>query len=421
MNTMRANGAGADVERLATLGELVDPGPCPDMRPSVISRRMSDIESEPIDWLWEKRIATKLTVLAGNPGLGKSQLSNAFVATVTTGRRWPDATPCQQGSVILICGEDDAADTIKPRLEAAGADTTKVHIIDAVPDAEGRPRTWGLEEDVPALERLVSEIGDVRLIVIDPITAYIGRKDGHSTSDVRGLLAPLMELTSRHRVAILAVSHLNKASQSEAMTRVTGSLAYVAAARAAYVVGPHPEDEDVRCLAPLKNNLGDDRTGFGYRVVGERTAAGIETSRIEWVGGAFEVTASDVLAAKRSLDEPDPESAKGRAAAFLMETLGGGPIRSTDIRRLANEAGIADRTLDRAKDALHVRSERVEGVGWCWVPPSWRPEREAERREDRQPPPPLALGDLDAGDEDETRAAASAVEPMPIDTDELLL
>ena len=335
------------------------------VNPTLVRRRLAEINAEAIQWLWPPGIATKLNLIGGHPGLGESQITIAIAAVVSRGGRWPDDTECQQGSVILISSEDDASDTIKPRLEAAGADTRHVHVIDAVLDDQKKPRSWRLD-DHEVIDKLITELGDVRLIVIDPVTAYVGGKDGHSTSDVRGLLSPLMDLASREKFAILAVSHLNKSGKDEAITRVIGSLAYVAAARAAFIVGRHPTIEDARCLAPLKNNLGDDKTGFGYRVVSATSHDGFSTSRIEWIPGAIEVSAHDVLAKPPGKPEDiDTYSAKDDEAAFLINILKDGPVPSVSVYESADAADISKRTLSRAKKSLLVRSIKVDGKsGW---------------------------------------------------------
>lgn len=356
--------------------------------PKLIRRCMADVNAEPVEWLWPRRFATKLNLIGGHPGLGKSQISISIAATVTIGGAWPDNTPCMQGSVIFISSEDDAGDTIKPRLEAAGADTRHVHVIDGVLDDKNNPRSWQLG-DHDVIENLLIELGDVRLIIIDPITAYVGNKDGHSTSDVRGLLSPLMDMASKYKFAVLAISHLNKSGKDEAVMRVTGSVAYVAAARAAYIVGRHPTINGARCLAPLKNNLGDDKTGFGYRVVSATSHDGFDTSRIEWLG-AIEVSADDVLSKPAGNPEDiEPDSAKGDAAAFLIEILRDEPVASREVYEQADAANIAKRTLNRAKKALLVRSVKVEGSsGWHMQLPT---RKKHEPHQECQSPPTLAL------------------------------
>ncbi|CAN0247538.1 unnamed protein product, partial [Hapterophycus canaliculatus] len=228
----------------------------------------------------------------------------------------------------------------------------------------GKRRPWVLE-DAESLAQLCEQFGDVKLIVIDPITAYIGNKDGHNTSDVRGLLEPLMALADKHKIAIVAVSHLNKTIGSDATSRVTGSGDFVAASRAALLVASHPEIEDAQIIATLKTNLSPDKSGFGYRIVSVTTDEGIQTSKVEWIPGSIEVDADQLLAPKREAADPDTKSAKEDAAAFLMNMLDDGPVPSVDVYQAADGNGIAERTLKRAKKALYIRSVKIEGkAGW---------------------------------------------------------
>ena len=202
-------------------------------------RRLSDVRAKPIRWLWPGRFARgKVAILAGNPGLGKSQLTASMAAVVTTGGTWPvDRTSCERGNVVFFSAEDDAEDTIRPRLEAAGADLERIFILDAVLDDTGaRPRAFNLSIDLPRLGDMLLHIGDVALIVIDLITAYLGGIDSHKNADIRALLAPLGELAAKYGAAVVCISHLNKVGTGEALMRVTGSLAFVAAARAAFLI-----------------------------------------------------------------------------------------------------------------------------------------------------------------------------------------
>jgi len=203
----------------------------------IIYRRASEIQARPIRWLWRGRIARgKVSLLAGNPGLGKSQIAASMAAIVTTAGLWPvDRSRCDQGKVIILSAEDDPADTIRPRLEVAGADLSRVFILDAVMEVNRQgvalQKTLNLASDLPNLESLITKIGDVALIVIDPLTAYLGGTDSYKNAEVRGLLAPLSDLAARHGVAIVCVSHLSKSGANEALMRIMGSLAFVAAAR----------------------------------------------------------------------------------------------------------------------------------------------------------------------------------------------
>jgi AAA domain-containing protein len=141
-------------------------------QPELVVRRVADVETTPIRWLWKDRIALgKVTFLVGDPDEGKSYLTTAMAAHVTTGAPWPDGAPCERGSVLIISAEDDIADTIKPRLAACGADLDKVHFIETVNSCKhGRKvqRLFSLQEDLDALANELNRIGDVRLVDIDP-------------------------------------------------------------------------------------------------------------------------------------------------------------------------------------------------------------------------------------------------------------
>ena len=380
--------------------------PAPRATLTAVARRMDGIEAEPVVWLWPDRIPTKLVTAAGPPGDGKSQVSLALAATVTTAGRWPDGTPCEPaGSVVLICGEDDAADTIKPRLLAAGADVTRVHVLDGTTDARGRRRPWLMEDGADALDALCGRIEaegapSVRLVVIDPITAYVGSKDGHSTSDVRGLLAPLMALADRRHLTVFAVTHLNKSAGADAMSRVTGSGAYVAAARVALVFGNHPHEEGAKCIAVAKTNLSPIKTSIGYRVVEADTGAGMRAPRVEWLPDVVDIDADALLAAPRRESDADlaTESAKGDAVRFLLDLLADGPVRAPEVFERGDGEDIAKRTLERAKAALRVDSVRLDGKpGWWWR----LPERRAPATES-------APADADEREEDNADAGAPA-------------
>jgi len=193
----------------------------------------------------------KVTMLAGHPGLGKSQLALAIVSIVTTGGRFPvNGARAECGSAVILSAEDDAEDTIRPRLDAVGADLARCRVVGAVHDRDdtGRDhmRGFSVVDDMPRLATALAEIGDAVLVIVDPITAYLGATDSHRNAEVRSALTPLTHLAVEHRVAVLAISHLRKSLEGEAIPRVSGSLAFVAAARAAYVVTRDPANENRR-------------------------------------------------------------------------------------------------------------------------------------------------------------------------------
>ena len=338
----------------------------------VILQPLSEIEAKPISWLWPGRIARgKPTMIAGHPGLGKSQTTASLAAIVTTGGQWPvDRTTCEIGNVIILSAEDDPADTIRPRLEAAGADITRVHIIKSVFDnydsaGDEVHRSFNLKIDTRRLEEAIAETGDVALVVIDPVSAYLGNGDSHNNSEMRGLLAPLSEMASRQNVAIVLVSHLNKGGvATEALMRVTGSLAFVAAARAAFIVAKDPQDEARRLFIPAKNNIAQDIGGLAFRIEGCSIGNGIETSRVMWEAAPVNVTADEIL---RQPADPEERDARDDAKAFLIDLLANGSVPAKDVFRDARDAGVSERTLRRAAQDLGVdKTKTAMDGGWLW-------------------------------------------------------
>lgn len=336
-------------------------------------RRVADIEARPIRWLWPGRIARgKVTMLAGHPGLGKSQVTASMAAIVTTGGTWPvDRTRAECGNVIILSGEDDPADTIRPRLEAAGADLSHCFVLDAVrelgDDLTPRERMFDLARDIERLSSMVERVGDVALISIDPITAYLGETDSHRNAEVRALLAPLARLAEQHGAAIVGVSHFAKAGGAAALMRVMGSLAFVAAARAAYAVTRDPDDSARRLFLPLKNNIGDDQTGYAFRIERMTLPGGIETSRVVWDAERVTITADQAM----TLEPDDERTATDEAMDFLRETLAAGAVKAGDVQRQARQAGISDKALRRARERLGIRPRKREYAGgWWWELPA---------------------------------------------------
>jgi putative DNA primase/helicase len=339
--------------------------------PSANIIRVSSVEKQPIKWLWPSRVALgKVTMIAGHPGLGKSQLTTFLAAQVTNGGRWPAGEGrAPKGSVLMLSAEDDVADTIRPRLEAAGADVDRVHMLTAIRDADAM-RGFNLARDLLALESALAQIGDVRLVNIDPLTAYMGGTDTHKTADVRALLAPVSDLAAKHGVAIVAISHLNKGGNGEAMGRITGSLAFVAAARAAFLVQKDAEDAKRRLFLPVKNNLGTDDTGLAFRIVEKDVGNGIRAPAIEWEDERVTISADEALAAA-SANEGEEGNALCEAVEFLQNIVADGPVPQKTINADAKGNGVSERTLKRAKSKLRVvaRKTGMDG-GWTWELPA---------------------------------------------------
>jgi putative DNA primase/helicase len=334
--------------------------------------RLADVKPEPLRWLWPGRIALgKLTMIAGDPGLGKSFLTLDIASRLSTGTPWPDAVGQENpsGGAVLLSAEDDIADTIRPRLDAAGADVARIIALRAVQQGEGAARMFNLATDLSALDAAIQRCTGCRLVVVDPITAYLGKTDSHKNADIRGLLAPLSDLAARHGIAIVAVSHLNKSGAGPAMYRTMGSLAFVAAARAAWAVVRDPDDNARRLLLPVKNNLAPDAGGLAYSL---RDSALDGIPSIAWESQPVSITADEVLSIPGGGDE---RTGREDAAEWLRVALADGPMKATDVKRQAKQNSIAERTLNRAKTTAGVQTKR-EGFGpgatWYWLLPGHR-------------------------------------------------
>lgn len=327
---------------------------------------MTDIQPEPISWLWPDRIALgKLTLISGDPGLGKSLLTVAMAATISKGYAWPlDSTPSQTGSVILLSAEDDPADTLRPRLDAAGADCGRIHVLQAVqemgPDGNPTQRMFSFKRDLAVLEELLPTLPDCRLLVIDPISAYLDGTDSHNNTDVRGLLAPLAQLASRHKIAVALIQHLNKSSGGSAMYRSIGSVAFIAAARAAYVVTKDQNNPDRRLVMPVKNNLAKDNTGLAYSVITAENGAPI----LVWESEPVTITADEALSLP---DNNEEKTDTDWAVLFLNDLLAEGPIRADEVHKEAGKAGITKKPLRRAQEQLGIKPKKSAFKGgWVW-------------------------------------------------------
>ena len=343
---------------------------------TLIVRRASEITPEPIEWLWPNRVAIgKQTMIVGEPGLGKSQLTAFMAAVITMGGRWPcNEGQARLGSVIILSAEDDAADTIRPRLDAAGADATRVLIVSAVRSDDGKGRrTFNLQADLDLLEQEIIKTRDVRLVIIDPISSYMGKTDSHKNSDVRGVLEPVGEMAARLRVAVVSVTHKSKGKGNSAINSAIGSVGFTGVARSAFLVEKDPDDRDRRLFLQIKNNIAKDPGGLAFRVGQQLLPGDIIGSSIFWDSDRVSCTADQVLAANENASD---RPAQIEAEEFLRDILRDGPRPAKDIEAETKEAGIAWRTVNRAKKTLGIAAERRaesgQGLGragrWYW---SW--------------------------------------------------
>jgi hypothetical protein len=339
---------------------------------TVILRSAADLTPEPVRWLWPGWLAAgKLHIVAGSPGTGKTTLAMAVAATLTIGGRWPDGSPAQTGAVAIWSGEDDPADTLLPRLLAAGADPARVHFVAAVQDANGT-RPFAPADDMPALSEALSALPDPpALLIVDPVVSAVAG-DSHKNAEVRRALQPLVDLAQRHRCAVLGISHFSKGTAGrDPVDRVTGSLGFGALARVVMATAKRSdEDGGGRMLARAKSNLGPDGGGYVYDLEPCEPVPGIVTTRVVW-GDALDGTARELLASAETIADDDERSAMDEARDFLLTELAAGPMAAKDVYKAARECGIAERTLKRAKSALGIVAEKAAfRAGWRWALPA---------------------------------------------------
>jgi putative DNA primase/helicase len=332
---------------------------------SVIMVRTSEIVPESVGWLWQGFIAIgRLTGLVGYPGLGKSQVGLDLAATVSTGRDFPGGTSNgKAGDVIILSAEDDPADTIVPRLIAAGADRGRIHIVKAVKDGNGE-RPFSVSVDLDRLEREY-DLRKVKLLVIDPVSSYLGPANRNNGGEVRLIQHRLASFAAKHDLAVLMVHHLNKSSGASAITRIMGSTEWGAVPRAVFLVTEEP-GTDRRLFLPLKNNLGPDRIGYAFRIEKRIVEDGINTSAVVWDHDPTTITADEALAAAAKNKKP-----MSAAVDFVQQALSDGPMDQTEIVRLGKEAGFTEKNLRTAREKLGVKPTK-DGFGangkWVWVP-----------------------------------------------------
>jgi putative DNA primase/helicase len=338
----------------------------------------ADEEIEAIEWVWPGRFALgKIGLLVGLPDEGKGLTLSDIMSRITRGAPWPcNEGQAPLGNVILLTAEDDVHDTINPRLIAAGADLGRVTIVKMMHE-DGKKRMFSLITDLEMMRRKVADVGDVRMVIIDPVTSYlgVGKMDSFRATDVRAVLGPLKELAAELRISILGVMHFNKKVDiTNVLLRISDSLAYGAAARHVYgVVDDH--DNNRKLFVKGKNNLAPRHQqtlafGFDEREVGtdKRTGAIIQAPYIVWHPDPVDITATEAMQAAAESKSP---SARDNARQFLEALLSDGPAGSKDVHEAAKENGISRITLRRAKDDLKIEVKKdgpvVEGERtWQW-------------------------------------------------------
>lgn len=265
--------------------------------------------------------------------------------------------------MIMLVAEDDAGDTVIPRLAAANADLSRIHFVDS--NRIGGHRPFDLLSDAQMLEQAIRQFGDVRLIVIDPITAFL-----KSTAMQRAAAAHLQQLAANLNAAVVVISHFAKTARTNVLTQVMGSLGLVAVARALFIV-TEEKGTDRRLFLPAKNNLSGARFGLAYRMEAKSTSDAVTAPAVVWDSALVTMSADEALASAAGARKMQP--ALTDAVDFLRVLLGAGPIPAKVIKSEASDAGIRIGSLRRAADILGVKARRIGGIAgtgsWIWELP----------------------------------------------------
>jgi hypothetical protein len=325
-------------------------------------------------WLWRGRIPLgKLTILDGDPGLGKSVLTLDLAARVSAGHCLPFDPQTEPGEerepagVVLLSAEDGLGDTIKPRLDAAGADADRVLALDKIPDGKGF-RLPVLPNDILRIKEAVERVA-ARLVVVDPLMAFLnGDTNSHRDQDVRRALHPLTAMAQETGAAVVVVRHLNKATGGNPVYRGGGSIGIIGAARSGLLVAADPDNPDRRVLASTKCNLARSPASLSFDLSSVENGA----LRVGWIGESPH-TANSLLAAPK--DDED-RNAVADAVEVLRTILSAGSRTAKEATAEARKARVSARTLARAKAKLGVRSKPIGFRGeWHWeLPESAKPK-----------------------------------------------
>lgn len=333
----------------------------------------SAIQPQAIRWAWPGWLALgKLTILAGAGGTGKTTLTIGLAATMTSAGRWPDGEPCRERrSVVIWSSEDDPADTIVPRLIAAGADLGRVYVLQGRINGLGEVEPFDPARDMDLLAAELERIGDVGMVMLDPIVSAVAG-DMHRANDVRRALQGLVDLAEQYGCAVLGITHFSKGSAgNNPAERVLGSQAFGALARTVLVAAKQ-EDSEQRVLARAKSNIADDSGGCSYTVEECTVGDGITTTRVLW-GDRIEGSARDILAdvERTEADQEDRRTELDDAIDFLRDLLAKGPVPTQQIKKDADGNGLSWATVRRAQKAIGAKAKKG-GVkdGWAWVLPA---------------------------------------------------
>jgi hypothetical protein len=328
---------------------------------------LSQIAPEPLRWLSPGRLAAgKITLLDGDPGLGKSTLLCEFAARISRGDPLPGGDAAPPRPVVLMSAEDDPYDTIRPRIDAAGGDPRRVIAFATLPNDASTETLGAIPDHLYVIEEIITRTR-AALLIIDPLVAFLARgHNANSDQGVRRAFHALKGLAERTGVAIVAVRHLNKSMTANPLYRGGGSIGIIGAARCGLLLAPDPEDAERRILASTKDNLGLPPPSLAFRLL---SSPGSDVARVVWEGES-QWTAGQLL--RESASGVPTHSLLADAREWLRAALADGPRSAREILREAADAGLGRNLLYTARklEGVAIAKERIPGGRWVWSYPT---------------------------------------------------
>lgn len=314
---------------------------------------LSSVEAKDIEWLMPPLIPYgMITIMEGDPGVGKSYLAMHIAAQVSIGGSLPGVDKLDRGRVLYLSAEDDPAYTIRPRIDAMGGDPSRIRI-----------QADYLSLDDAGLKELFDEVRrkPPSLIIMDPLFAYVpGTQDMYRPNVIRSLLSQLRDIAEYGDTAVLIIRHLTKTKRDKAIYQGGGSMDVIGAARSAFLVAQHPNDPDQKIVAHVKHNIAPRGTSWVYELVQE-VPDGVPV--LKWIGPS-DLTIEDLMGG----DDDDRKSAVDEAIDFLRDELRDGPKPVAQIEARGQARGIAKRTIDRARKEIGVKSKKSRGIWMIRLP-----------------------------------------------------
>ena len=307
---------------------------------------MDTVQEEEIKWLWKPYIPFgKLTIIQGDPGEGKTTFALQLAALLSLGKGFGENENIgvsEPVNVIYQTAEDGLADTVKPRLISAGADCSKIKVID---DSEK-----SLSMDDERLELAINATG-AKVLILDPLQAYLGDKvDMNRANEAREMTKKLGAIAARTGCAVILIGHMNKGSGAKAAYRGIGSIDFFAIARSVLLVARVPDDSTTRAVAQIKSNLALEGDTMAFRLT---------ENGFTWIG-EYDISTDELLAGYSNSDKHKS------AEDFLKKILNNGQtVPASSIFSQAKAIGVSKRTIENVKQELGIKSIK-DGASWLW-------------------------------------------------------